>query len=114
MQAALGDCCGIVAVPLGEGAAADDVVGDDQSPGPGVIQGPGEVLGGVDLVGVDENEVERPRRLRIELGQGLERRADPQVAEVGEPGLGEVLSGSASSVVRRPPSGRARPIQIEL
>ena len=93
VQAALGDGGGIVAARLGQRPIADDIVGDDQGAGPGVIQGPGEVLGGIHLVGVDEDEVEGPRPLRLEIRQGLERRSDAELDEVGEPGLGDVLAG---------------------
>ena len=55
-------------------------------PGPGPLQRPGEVLGRVRLVGVDEDEVEGPGVLLLQPRQRLECRADPQVDQLGQSG----------------------------
>jgi hypothetical protein len=62
---------------VGEAAVTNDVVGDDQPAGADVVEGPGEVVGGVDLVGVDEDEVEG--RLPLQRRQRLQGRSDPDL-----------------------------------
>ena len=58
---------GIVAVGVDHRAVADDVVGDDQAAGTGQLERPGEVVGRVLLVGVDEDQIERLAALGGEL-----------------------------------------------
>src|SRR6187551_465955 len=52
-------------------------------------QRPGEVVRGVDLVGVDEGEVEGPGPLGLEPRQLLQRRPDPYLDYVAEAGRGD-------------------------
>ena len=54
---------------VGEPAVADDVVADNQAAGPRVLEGPGEVLGAVDLVGIDEGQVEGAGALLLQPRQ---------------------------------------------
>jgi hypothetical protein len=93
VQSALGLDRGILAIWVGELAVADDVVEDDQAAGPGVREGPGEVVRAVDLVGIDEGEVEGTGALGLQLWQQLEGGADPQIDEIAEAGGGDVLAG---------------------
>ena len=65
----------------------------DQAAGAGAVEGPGEVGRGVDLVGVDEDEVEGAAAFRGEEGEGLERGADAQVDQIGDPGAFDVGPG---------------------
>ena len=70
---------GVVGGGVEDRAVADDVVADDQRAGPREPQRPFEVARVVLLVGVDEDQVERTRALGVQLGQGLQRRSDPQL-----------------------------------
>ena len=87
---------------VGEGAAADDVVGDDQAAGAGAVERPGEVVGRVDLVGVDEDEVERTGALLLEGRQRLQGRADPELDQLAEPGPLDVRARDLGVGRRRP------------
>ena len=63
-----------------------------------MVEGPGEVGGGVDLVGVDEDEVEVAAAFGGEEGEGLEGGADAEVDHVGEAGRFDVLPGDLGAV----------------
>ena len=86
VEAPLGLGRRVIAVPLGQGAAADHVVGDDQGARAGAVDGPGEVVGGVDLVGVDEGEVEGADALALQGRQGLQGGADADLDAVADAG----------------------------
>jgi hypothetical protein len=90
VEAALGWDRRVVAVRVDELAETDDVVADDQAAGAGMVEGPGEILGRVGLVGVDEGQVEGAGALRVELGKLVEGWADAQVDEVADPGTVDV------------------------
>ena len=97
-------------------ALAHDVVDDDQAAAAGQPQRPGEVVGGARLVGVDEDQVERPAPSAASCGSVSSARPDAQLDDAGQAGAGDVgagdlgVLGSASSVIRRPPA-RQRPRQ---
>ena len=93
MEAALSLDRRVVVGRVGEPAVADDVVADDQAAGPGVLEGPGEVLGAVDLVGVDEGQVEGAGALPLQPRQQVQSGSDPQVDDVAEAGGGDVPGG---------------------
>ena len=80
---------GSVTPRVGEGAAADDVVDDDEAARTAQAQRPGHVLGVVRLVGVDEDQVVRAGPAVGERGQRLQGRSDPDVDHGAEPSPGE-------------------------
>ena len=73
---------GVVGAGVEDRPVADDVVADDQRAGPREPQRPVEVVRIVLLVGVDEDQVERAHALRMQLGQRLQRRTDPQLDQL--------------------------------
>ena len=81
---------GVAAGGIEHVAAAHDVVRDDQRPGARQTQRPHEVIGITRLVGVDEDQVERTRRLRLEQRQRVDRASDADVDAIGKSRAREV------------------------
>jgi hypothetical protein len=86
VQPTLGWDCRIVAVGVREPAEADDVVADDQAAGAGALERPDEVIGRVNLVGIDEGQVEGADTLGLELGKLVESGPDAQIDELAKAG----------------------------
>ena len=86
------DHVGIPAVGVGDRAAPDDIVNDDRGSWPRQAQRPAQIFGVVGLVGVDEDEIERAESFGLDLRQGVERRAGPDVDLAGEARAGDVFA----------------------
>lgn len=116
METALGGDRGIVVACVNETTVADDVVGDDQAARASVLEGPAEVRRSVDLVGVDEDQVKGTGFLGVEPGKLIERRSEPDLGDVAEPGPLDVLLGDLGIALLRlerdqATAGRQRPPQ---
>ena len=120
MEAAHPLCPRILAVGLQNRASADDVVDDDHPARPRKLERVREVLGRPLLVGVDEDQVERPGALVDQGAHALERATDADRDDVCEPRALDV-GGRQLGVVgvelerdQAPPGGSARASQIVL
>lgn len=91
VEAALSRYRRVIVPDIGEAAIADYVVGDDQAPGSCVLERPGEVGGGVDLVGIDEGQIEGAHPLAVETRKLIERGALPNLNDLAQPGCSDVL-----------------------
>src|SRR5690606_29993287 len=80
------------AVLLHDTAAAHDIVHHDQAAGPGEPEPPGEIVGIVLLVGIDEDEVEGGEAVRGDAGQRVERPSEAHFDHIRQPGAGDVLA----------------------
>src|SRR5207245_9923712 len=77
---------------------AEGVVGEDHSALPQVFGSPGQIGGVAHLVGVDEKEVERRRRLHF--GEHLQRGTDVDVRPRADTGLVERVRGDPRVLLR--------------
>ena len=80
-----------VALSSEDRALAHHIIDDDEAAFPRKLHGPIEIVRRARLIGVDEDEVEGP--LRCELGQRVERLADPHLDLVREACAHEIFAG---------------------
>ena len=111
---------GIPAGVVDHSPVAHDIVHDDQRPAARQFEGPAEILGGVRLVRVDEDQVERPAGLAASFGSASSARpvrtstVAPSPARAMLARATSACAALASREISRPPAGSALASQIVL
>jgi hypothetical protein len=94
-----GACSGDAGVGIGlvdDGSFANNVVAEDEGSWTREFDGPIEIAGIVGLIGVEEDEVERGRILRVQGGEGIESRTDANIDQRREACALNVRAGNGS------------------